>query len=567
MALARGRDGKLVRDAINNPVAILREMSYDLSKVRMKRLTPEKARSADKVVLIFSKKKHRGRLPKYLKSLQGLEWWDVPSISDDTPHKRYVVLEKKRIKKIGRLVKGLASSGARGTPERANALYIITVPTSTMGKERVLVLDKPSTYGLISLARQDGKAEIDGGYENRHDIVEWKRKSLEKGMRDFWSHVTEVGNMQMVREWLLPAMLLHDKVYLSGSPGDVRLLGKDDRAGGPATGIRVPGSSSTLQGIDNSFWGSSVLEFAPPELVAPIISFIVQTKLGVSIDAERMVRYIRWAEVHSREVDMQSVKAFETYRKHLVATHPFFEPIRRGGRINLNEKGEEVILPVDRKGRILKARYARLLMRSKEAAAIVVAHHETAVMLKEAARLGAGVRLPYGITYDMQPAGDVKDRLREVKRADGDAEVFFRFAFRKLAWANPKTYTEWLELSENENIRHFRSVLHDNIDEIIEGGIAQKHLNEILHASEAPGKIAKAETMATITKIVALPVEIALSLIGGGLLGHALKGVELLPHLYIAYEKRKYAWALINVAGPQPQARAAEGSETAAEAQ
>ncbi len=96
-----------LKDAHHNPIAPMKEYGYDISHQTRKRFNRKIAEQADKVVLIFSKEKYRGRLPLYFKNLTDVEWWDVKSISDEVPLEEYHRLERKRIKRIESLVKDL----------------------------------------------------------------------------------------------------------------------------------------------------------------------------------------------------------------------------------------------------------------------------------------------------------------------------------------------------------------------------------------------------------------------------------------------------------------------------
>ena len=101
-------NGTLVKNSIiNNPVALMKKEGYDLSKARVKRLTPAMVKSADRVVLLRPKKKLGGVLPACLEKAKDVEWWDINSISDDVPFNEYCNLEKKRIKQIRAHVKRL----------------------------------------------------------------------------------------------------------------------------------------------------------------------------------------------------------------------------------------------------------------------------------------------------------------------------------------------------------------------------------------------------------------------------------------------------------------------------
>ena len=111
--LKPARVGGLVRNEHNNPVDLMRERGYDISKARIKRLTKKAADSADRVILLFGKK-HLSDAPSYLKGHPGLEFWKVDSISDEIPFEEYCALERARIDQIeGRvsnLVKRLEQS-------------------------------------------------------------------------------------------------------------------------------------------------------------------------------------------------------------------------------------------------------------------------------------------------------------------------------------------------------------------------------------------------------------------------------------------------------------------------
>lgn len=102
-----GNVGTLIKKDPLSPIIPMKEYGYDLSHQRVRKLNKQMAEKVDKIVLIFSKKKYRGTLPSYLEKLPDVEWWDVSSISDETPFDEYCRLETKRIKKISKLVKGL----------------------------------------------------------------------------------------------------------------------------------------------------------------------------------------------------------------------------------------------------------------------------------------------------------------------------------------------------------------------------------------------------------------------------------------------------------------------------
>jgi len=105
--LKPNRVGVLVRMEHNNPVSMMKEMGYDMSKARVKGLTRKETESAGRIVLIFDRK-HLEEVPAYLRNRTNVERWEVSGISDDTPAEEYHRLEKRRIGKIEALVNDLA---------------------------------------------------------------------------------------------------------------------------------------------------------------------------------------------------------------------------------------------------------------------------------------------------------------------------------------------------------------------------------------------------------------------------------------------------------------------------
>ncbi len=108
MKVKPNEDGKLISKVTdNNPVALMKLEGYDLSRARIRKLTPAMLKSADKVVLIRRKESLHGVMPSEFKNLPDVEWWDVYSINEGTPFDEFCRLEKRRIKKIRELAKDL----------------------------------------------------------------------------------------------------------------------------------------------------------------------------------------------------------------------------------------------------------------------------------------------------------------------------------------------------------------------------------------------------------------------------------------------------------------------------
>jgi len=91
------------------PIVPMGEMGYDLSQKKMKKLDKRTALSAGRIIFIFNKKKHGKDIPGYLRNSRDIEFWDVDSIKEGITFEEYYKLERKRIKKIEILVKGLVN--------------------------------------------------------------------------------------------------------------------------------------------------------------------------------------------------------------------------------------------------------------------------------------------------------------------------------------------------------------------------------------------------------------------------------------------------------------------------
>jgi protein-tyrosine-phosphatase len=98
--------GIMLRDEHHNPVEVMGELGYDLSRAKIRKVDKRKARAADKVVLIFDRK-HLDEVPNYVGDRRDVELWEVGAIGDDASYNEYRALEKKRIRQIEARVKDL----------------------------------------------------------------------------------------------------------------------------------------------------------------------------------------------------------------------------------------------------------------------------------------------------------------------------------------------------------------------------------------------------------------------------------------------------------------------------
>lgn len=100
-------EGILLKEEHNNPVIPMKQAGFDLSAAKIKLLSRELVDSAGKVVVVLNKEKFEKELPEYMRKGKDLEFWDIDSISDETPFEEYCSLENARIKRIELLVEDL----------------------------------------------------------------------------------------------------------------------------------------------------------------------------------------------------------------------------------------------------------------------------------------------------------------------------------------------------------------------------------------------------------------------------------------------------------------------------
>jgi len=100
------RPDVLLTSEHNNPVEVMKEGGYDLSRAKIRKVTRRMVESADKVVLIC-RREDLMYAPEYLRHSPRVEFWDVWSIGDETTPDEYSALERKRIKLIETHVRDL----------------------------------------------------------------------------------------------------------------------------------------------------------------------------------------------------------------------------------------------------------------------------------------------------------------------------------------------------------------------------------------------------------------------------------------------------------------------------
>lgn len=89
------------------PIVPMKELGYDLSKNKIKKLNKKMVDNADRIIFMFKKKKHEKEIPKYAISKHAKEFWEVPGFKAGLTFEEYHSMEKARIEKIEKYVKRL----------------------------------------------------------------------------------------------------------------------------------------------------------------------------------------------------------------------------------------------------------------------------------------------------------------------------------------------------------------------------------------------------------------------------------------------------------------------------
>ena len=89
------------------PIAPMKELGYDLSKNKIKKLDKKMADDADKIIFMFKRKKHEKEIPKFAIGKRDIEFWEIPGFSVGLTFDEYCRMEKVRIKNVERYVRDL----------------------------------------------------------------------------------------------------------------------------------------------------------------------------------------------------------------------------------------------------------------------------------------------------------------------------------------------------------------------------------------------------------------------------------------------------------------------------
>ena len=91
------------------PIVPMKELGYDLSKNKIKKLNKKMADDADKIIFMFKRGKHEKEIPNYAIRKRDIEFWEMPGFKTGLSFVEYSRMEKIRTKQVERRVRNLVA--------------------------------------------------------------------------------------------------------------------------------------------------------------------------------------------------------------------------------------------------------------------------------------------------------------------------------------------------------------------------------------------------------------------------------------------------------------------------
>jgi len=129
-----------------------------------------------------------------------------------------------------------------------------------------------------------------------------------------------------------------------------------------------------------------------------------------------------------------------------------------------------------------------------------------------------------------------------------DLETMAAIVFQSLTWVEPRSYEEYLKLSEHRHIRDFRDMFFGTYDDLVDGKSSLDNVQARLKKTkEVINRLDAAKRVSDILFWVSLPLEV-LTIFGTGVPGIGLALAA--PTLYGYVQRWRYKWALPDICSP-----------------
>jgi len=369
-----------------------------------------------------------------------------------------------------------------------------------------LFLDEDFTYGLIYKAYIDGYAEP------------YSQTALQ---HPYSQKILNIGARSEIQQKLLPSLLLYESIDIESF--DNFTLYSFNRK-------RIYPRSETEQSIIvvqdsvplsmSSDEVKKYLDSIPPEMIVDLLHDYILQRDNKNIDRNLLVKALR--EDIPKSFDILQRRYYELFIKEL--------------------------LPLDdtTKNRITKE------LRDIEASLsiyspIVSAYTYIARKLTYCESANAHLLSTFLPT---NPTVLHKSNVEYLTSNKGDEwSALIGVVFKNMPWIQPRSYEDFLQLSEKSNIQDFRNFFHSSLEDIREGRITLEKVEErARNVANVIERMSSVEKFNNITFWISIPIGILSNLVFPSGVGIAISLALASPRLYLYIERKRYRWALVDVA-------------------
>ena len=391
-----------------------------------------------------------------------------------------------------------------------------------MARKR-LVLDEDFTYALIYRAYSDGYARP------------YSQKTLQS---PYSRRVLSIGSDTELQQKLLPSLLLYESIEIE--PFDNFVLYSSNRKSiypkeEVKEGTVMVGNS--VPRLISSDEVKKYLDVVPPEMIVDLLHSYLLRRARVNIDKSSLIKILRedipkyYDELRPRYFKLTSrllEPELAPLLSELFGTTYTAKPLDEATKNKLSRKLKEVKELLDTYSLIASA-YTYI-----------------------ARKLTYCESMNAHLLSTFLPANPVDLRRSDVRQLASDRSdewsALVGVVFTNMPWIRPRTYDEFLKLSKNKNVQDFRDYFHDSLEDIREGRTTlEKVAEKIRSAARALKRVRFAKRLNYVMTFWALiPIDILSSLPPVARCAISLATVS--PQLYSYIERRRYRWALIDVA-------------------
>jgi hypothetical protein len=383
--------------------------------------------------------------------------------------------------------------------------------------QKRLALDEDFTYGLIYRAYIDGYAEP------------YSQSSLQD---PYSQNVLKIGSRPEIQQKLLPSLLLYESIYIE--PFDNFALYSFNRE------LIYP-QRETKQSIiaiqDSRKRGTSsdevkkYLDSIPPEMIVDLLHDYILQRDNINVDRNLLIKALR--EDIPKSFDTMISRCYELASELFVSSflesHYKLKPLDDTTKNRIAEELRDIEASLSIYSPIASA-YTYIAQK------LTYCEAANAHLLSTFLPTSPTVLHKSNVQYLTSNKGDEWSALVGV-------------IFKNMPWIQPKSYKDFLQLSENSNIQEFRNFFHNSLEDIREGRTTLEKIDErVRNVAGMIKRIKFVEKFDNITFWISIPIGILSDLVLPGGAGIVISLALASPKLYSYVEGKKYRWALVDVA-------------------